>query len=154
MAGLLVWVVMSAINYISLGMGVVLAVFGIEYLLYVYMPAKSVLAFIKYVNVWNAINTGTVMRDYLNWGYRTFIVDRTISTQNMLVIGIIVFGLTGIVLNAMTRPVRDGGLAAKLMSNISTKWNFVVSKMPVFVLELYKIMWMQKGYKEMLFLHL
>ncbi len=145
MTGLVMWVIMSAIHNNSIGIAAAFAVLICSYMMYAYIPEKSVFNFLKYINIWCAVYTGEIFCRYHNWGYGAFITDTMESTALFIAAIIPVCILAAVLINGKKKPIGKASLAAKIMDKLSVTVGIGLEKLPCFFKEMYKLLISQRS---------
>lgn len=142
---LVIWIIISIVSPMSIGVGCSVAVLGGTYLLYDLIPEKSIFVFLKFINLWSGIRMGSTMGEYCNWGFGSFITDKYISTTIFMILGIFFLCIIIIINGQLIKPNYSIYILKKIAEMFSEKIGFLKTLFPIFLQEIYKIMWLQKG---------
>jgi len=143
--GMVVWFILSIIKNTSVSMLVAGLIFALEYILFAFVPANSILCFFKFINLFQLISPQYSFTHYLNWGYGTFIIDTFTSTLTVTAVLVPLSVIANTFVNGFKRPIEQVGLIEKCLVGISCQISKVVEILPTFLKEIYKILFIQKG---------
>lgn len=141
---LLAWLVMSHFSNSNSGLIFFVILFGVEYLLYRQISSKSVLRFLKYINIAAFVDAGGVLSTYGNWGNSIWIIS-VVRTQAITaaVLTVVLF-LLGFYQIVWRHPASKRSLAERLFLRFHAIVMLLLEKAPVTVKELYKMLISQK----------
>lgn len=142
---LITWSIISSVHNLSLGIMFFAVGIAIEYSLYRFLPVQSFMNLFKYVNIFSYIECKDIYISYLNLDLFGKAINVRMVIIGLLPILICIFGWYAIVVNAIKRPKESSIILSVLWNKIQRFNNFVLNKLNCFGLELYKILWVQKG---------
>lgn len=138
--GQIIYFIMQLTNTGKISYLAIIGVFGLEYILYLTIPASSALCFLKYINLTYVLMPGMAML-YENWGNNAFVTDVYGSTLLMMLILSVVFVVANNLLYVFKYEMRKN----KLVEKIQKVFQKILAKMNSFMLETYKILFLQFG---------
>lgn len=139
-AGQIIYFIMQLTNMSKISYLAILCVFGLEYILYLTIPASNAWCFFKYINLTYVLMPGMAML-YENWGNNAFVTDIYSSTALTLLVSSAVFIIANNLLYIFKYEVRK----SKLLEKIQKLFQKILAKMNSLLLELYKIFFLQFG---------
>lgn len=140
----LLWFILSLFKNPNIGIFSFLIICGVEMLLYVFIPQKSFLRMLHYMNVYYLFYPCEILR-YHNWGYSAFVVRISTSTCVLAVLILLV----SMIINGYNyerqyftgRQNRIEMLLTRCFEAVIKQFTYV----PLFIKELYKILVSQKA---------
>lgn len=142
---LLIWSLITLFNSQIFASGLFIVILAIEYLAYQYVPVTGTLGMLKYANIIQLINPMDAIVEYTNCGVGSFLLSR----QEILFFELLFFVCVGVVIiqiiSERKYPVQEFSKCRKWLDKISKRYNSLVSKLPAYGTELYKILIIQKG---------
>ena len=143
--GLLIWLILSAMENVNAAMVVVGLVLGAEYALFVAIPAQSKLNLFKYLNLFSYFFTDQLYENYLNLNLFGTPVNARRLLLAVLPVLIGVSTVAVFVVNTCKRPEKKGRFWAWLYQYFRRAVDGITSHLRGFGMELYKGLVVQKG---------
>lgn len=143
--GIMIWIILSLIKNSSVSMLITGLIFAVEYIAYALVPANSALCVFKYVNLFQLICPASSFTKYLNWGYGSFIVDTQTSTIILATVLLPICIIVNTLINGRKRPIEKVGMLENALQIVSSQIAKGVERLPVFLKEIYKVLFIQKG---------
>lgn len=142
---LLIYLMINLVNNYKIAVTLLIAVLLCEYMLYGRIQYNSTFNSLKYINVFNIIFPGGSYLMYENWGRDGFITD--ISTTTWILTAVLLAaGLMGnVIAYSLKYTIRQKSVIEAAAVKISRANQKLVSGMPLYVMEIYKTMIVQKG---------
>ncbi len=143
--GLLLWLLLTAVNHVKYTIVITAGVLVTEYSLYTFLPVQSGLNGLKYFNLFTYISLSDLYTNYLNidlFGYPFGI--RSISQLVLLPL----CGLTAavcILVHCRKNPAAGKDLLGHIGYGLNTVTDMGLHHLGLFGMELYKTLWIQKG---------
>lgn len=119
-------------------------ILGSEYLSYIFIGMKSMLALLYHMNLFQLIFPYRWMTIYFNWGIGRLVVSRFVLILVFAVVSAVVLTGTQILLNQCIRPVHAAGILERRIHRCEEGINHLTGGLPVFVQELHKLLIRQK----------
>lgn len=142
---LLIYFMINLVNNYKIAVTLLIAVLLCEYMLYGRIQYNSTFNSLKYINVFNIIFPGGSYLMYENWGRDGFITDISTTTWILTAV-LLVAGLTGnVIAYSLKYTIRQKSVIEAAAVKISQSNQKIVSGMPLYVMEIYKTMIVQKG---------
>lgn len=141
---MVMWLCLSFFTNVNNGVVLFMMVYAFEYILYTNISAKSVLRVLKYVNIASFMDMNSIFSTYRNWGY-SFVISDVFDTTYIVCIAIMAV-VSGICCYRHIRKYSAGpkGMLDRLSEYIHILIMKIMSRMPLIVLEIYKILICQK----------
>lgn len=143
--GLLLWLLLTAVNNVKYTIIVVAGVLVTEYSLYTFLPVQSGLNGLKYFNLFTYISLSDLYTNYLNidlFGYPLGI--RSISQLALLPLGVLTAAIC-ILIHCRKKPAAGKDLLGRVAYGINTVTDTGLRHLGPLGMELYKTLWIQKG---------
>ncbi|MDO5381392.1 MAG: hypothetical protein Q4F06_01550 [Eubacteriales bacterium] len=142
--GLLSFMVLSLFRNNHIGCYVLIAMFLIEYILYNSIPYKSKIVALKYFNIFQLIIPNNYFMEYKNcvlfWG----IIDEILFTVYYALMLSIILIIFTIIINNKMHPISEIEHFAKTKALYYKIKGMILIRMPLFFLELWKLLISQK----------
>ena len=138
-------VLMAATQNIKLSLIIATAFMGIEYVLFTFLPVQSALNLFKYFNVFTYISLSELYVNYLNidlFGYPFSI--RTISFGAIAPLIIVLIGVY-LLVGHKKKPMATHDYFGKYVYSANRVIDAVLTKIRLFGMECYKVLFIQKG---------
>ncbi len=143
---LLIYLMINLVNNYKAAVTLLIAVLLCEYILYGRIPYNSAFNSLKYINVFNVIFPGASYFVYENWGSNGFITDISTTTWFLTII-ILIAGVIGNVASySLKYTIRKKSVVETAIDKIGQVNQKVVARMPLYGIEVYKTMIVQKGF--------
>lgn len=149
---LCIWLVLSAIQNLTLGLLFMGGIIAIEYAFFTYLPVQSILNIFKYINLFSYINVTEVYIHYLNVSFLGMIMDIRSAVLRLLPVLIIVSSSLCIWINIKKKPKESSTILYIIYEGVQKLNNFVLCRLRLFSMELYKNLVMHKGFIVLLLL--
>ena len=143
--GLLIWLILSAMDNVNAAMVVVGLVLGAEYALFAAIPAQSKLNLFKYLNLFSYFFTDQLYENYLNLNLFGTPVNARRLLLAVLPVLIVVSMIAVFAVNTCKRPEKKGRFWAWLYQYFRRAVDGITSHLRGFGMELYKGLIVQKG---------
>lgn len=143
--GLLLWLLLAAVNNVKYMIIMAAGVLMVEYSLYFFLPVQSVLNGLKYFNLFTYINLSDLYTNYLNinlFGYPLSI--RNISQLALLPLCLLLATIC-IRVHSCKKPAAGKDMLGRVAYGINSVTDKGLRHLRLFGLELYKMLWIQKG---------
>lgn len=142
--GVCLWAFLSGFNNSNIGLYAFILLYCIEVVLNRVITAKSIFRIFKYINIKYLIDCSDVWFVYNNWGYDGIVTD--ISESTMLLLAVVcVISIIMITINSLRcNPLTKMGFIEKFLLRIYDGVIKVFAKLPVGVMELFKLVYTQK----------
>lgn len=145
----IIWLVFSIIKIPSISLLAIFGFFGLEYILYTKIELQSRLVFLKSVNIFSFFNINEFITEYRNIGFLNMTLNRIPLTIFSSLILILIISVLCLIINAKSKAVKSHGFLMRSIESIlnllSSTYHNIISKLPFSILELYKILILQKG---------
>lgn len=145
MTGIMVWLLISLSRNATIAMGIAVVLLSISYMLHNTIPIKSIWAILRTINIWSVILPADIISNYGNIGIGTFIIEKNKMLLLLNVIGGAVFSIGCILAAVHIRTVRKSGILDVISKKVYSMEQKLVTLLPQLMIELYKILWLQKG---------
>ena len=145
LVGLLLWLLLTAVNNVKYTIIVTAAVMAVEYSLYAFLPVQSALNVLKYFNVFTYISLSDLYTNYLNidiLGYPLGI--RSISQTALLPLCVILAAVC-IVIQCYKKPYTGKDLLGRVAYRLNSITDRILRRLHLSGMEIYKTLWLQKG---------
>lgn len=143
--GVLVWLVLSTVNNLSVGMLLMAVVLGIEYSLYQYLPMQSIFNVFKYLNIFSYVDLAEIYTKYQNILFLSSIKSVRGVVVDILPICIILV-VSGIFTIQVRKHPKEVSVGLHYVMNfLQYLSNSILSKLGTVGLEVYKILIVRKG---------
>lgn len=143
--GLLLWLLLIAVNNVKYTIIVAAGVLVTEYSLYTFLPVQSALNGLKYFNLFTYISLSNLYTNYLNidlFGYPLGI--RSISQLALLPLCLLL-AVICILIHCRKKPAAGKDLLGRVAYGINTVTDTGLRHLRLFGMELHKTLWIQKG---------
>ena len=143
--GLLLWLLLTAVNNVKYTIIVAAGVLVAEYSLYTFLPVQSGLNGLKYFNLFTYISLSDLYTNYLNidlFGYPLGI--RSISQLALLPLCLLLATVC-ILIHCHKKPAAGKDLLGRVAYGINTVTDMGLRHLRLFGMELHKTLWIQKG---------
>lgn len=91
--GVLIWFALSFLEQVQLCWLVTVVGLSIEYLLYTFVPAQSILSPLRYVNIFSYVFTSKIYTEYLNVNLFTYPIGKSTMLLSLLFLGAIILSV-------------------------------------------------------------
>lgn len=145
MTGIMVWLLISLSSNTTIAMVIAVALLSISYMLHNAIPIKSIWAIFRTINIWSDILPADIVSNYGNIGIGTFIIGKNEMLLLLNVIGGVVFSIGCILAAIHIRTARTSGILDAISKKVYSMGQRLVALFPQLIMELYKILWLQKG---------
>ena len=145
LVGLLLWLLLTAVNNVKYTIIVTAAVMAAEYSLYAFLPVQSALNVLKYFNVFTYISLSDLYTNYLNidiLGYPLGI--RSISQASLLPLCVVLAAVC-IVIHCCKKPSAGKDLLGRVAYRLNSITDSILRRLHLSGMEIYKTVWLQKG---------
>ena len=143
--GLLLWLLLTAVNNVKYTIIVAAGVLVAEYSLYTFLPVQSGLNGLKYFNLFTYISLSDLYTNYLNidlFGYPLGI--RSILQIALLPLCLLLAAVC-ILIHCRKKPAAGKDLLGRVAYGINTVTDMGLRHLRLFGMELHKTLWIQKG---------
>lgn len=145
MVGLAVWVILQAVNHLPLAVTAVGVLLALEYTLFCVIPDSYGIVFLRYVNLFAMVDVPKVALHYLNIN----VIGRPVQGF-LLSLGLVppLIGLlfaANQLLAAKKKPISRQNTLLSLLAHLRMPFSRSVGHLRLFGMELYKLLWLQKG---------
>lgn len=144
-AGLGVWLILSAIHNINISIVITSGIIAVEYGLFRFVSDGSILVFFKYANIFSLINPEKIIQKYLNLNCFEYPINVRNSFFIVVPILILVLGVLIIIYNERKKPISKVSVIEKLIKKIQEKLSICVEKLSILQMEIYKTVISLKG---------
>lgn len=142
---LLVWLILTAVDNTAMAMAVTGIALASEYALFAWLPVQSILNLFKYCNLFSYFFLNEVYEKYLNMNLLGFPVNSRKLLLGLLPV-LLAAGLSLVILiGARKRQEGNGRLWMRLYDRVRRGSDRVVCRLHGFGMELYKLLFVQKG---------
>ena len=124
---------------------IILITVCVEFVLYTFIGIHSRLAVLRNINIVRIIDINKVLRTYSNHGYGRLVVSDVTIIFVMFTFLLVVFLAAGIPLGAAMKPVGSRKISLKVLNFASVKIQSLLSRSPVWIKEIYKILFTCRG---------
>ena len=137
------WLILSLFSNINIGMFIYIIICAGEYLLYLFIPAKSMFRGFRYINIYYLLFPNKTF-EYYNWGYSGNIFSLRASTAGFAIVFGIVLFMINMYMNSKTYYTGKQNIIETAISVIMEAFMRLLGRMPVSCKEIYKILISQK----------
>ncbi len=145
LVGMAVWAILQSVNHLPLALCVAGVALASEYALYRFIPDSYTIVFLRYVNLFALVDVTTIALHYLNLNFFGWPVQGFLLSIFLIppLLGLL-YG-ANVLLASRKKPVSRQNSLLKLADRIRVPFSRFVSRLRLFGLELYKLLWLQKG---------
>ena len=145
LVGMAVWSILQSVNHLPLALCVAGVALASEYALYRFIPDSYTIVFLRYVNLFALVDVTTIALHYLNLNFFGWPVQGFLLSIFLIppILGLL-YG-ANVLLAARKKPISRQNSLLKLADRIRVPFSKLVSRLRLFGLELYKLLWLQKG---------
>ena len=145
LVGMAVWAILQSVNHLPLALCAAGVILAGEYALYRFIPDSYTIVFLRFVNLFALVDVAAVALHYLNLNFFGWPVQGFLLTVSLIppVLGLL-YG-ANVLLAARKKPVSRQNSLLALAERIRVPFSRFVSRLRLFGLELYKLLWLQKG---------
>ena len=145
LVGMAVWAILQSVNHLPLALCAAGIALAGEYALFRFIPDSYTIAIFRYVNLFALVDVTSIALHYLNlnlfgWPVQGFLLSIGLIPPVLALL----FG-ANVLLTAREKPVSRQNSLLALADRIRVPFSRFVSRLRLFGMELYKILWLQKG---------
>ena len=145
LVGLAVWAILQSVNHLPLAICAAGIALASEYALFRFIPDSYVIVFLRYVNLFALVDVPKIALHYLNLNFFGWPVQGFLLSLGLIPpVLALLFG-ANILLAARKKPVSRQNSLLALADRIRAPFSRLVGHLHLFGMELYKILWLQKG---------
>lgn len=141
----IIWTIFCIIRTQFLAVISVAFIGGVQFLMYHSIGEQSPMEFWKYCNVASCFDINTIVTDYKNVNVFGYAIGREELTCMLIMLVFIVGSVSCIVINGMMKPIGSIMIGAKIEKYLRSIASKIASRCNNFGIELYKILFVQKG---------
>ena len=142
---MLLWLVFSLMDNVKYTLLAGSAFLAVEYGLHRFLPQQSVFNLFKYFNVFTYITSSDLYTRYLNINVFGFPWSIRHISELAAVPLAVVLGAGCVLVQAYKRPSQGGHLLERAAYALNRLWDAFFEKLPLWGMELYKILLLQRG---------
>lgn len=145
LVGLMLYAILQAVSYLPLAFGAAGVFLAAEYSFFRFIPDSYSIVILRYVNVFALVDVPSVALKYLNLN----LFGQPIQglTLTLALLPLLLGLLTGmnVLLSVKKKPVSRQNSLVMLADRMRRPFSRAVGRLHLFGLELYKLLWLQKG---------
>lgn len=145
LVGLAVWAILQAVNHLPLAIAAAGVALAAEYSLYCFLPDSFAIVFLRYVNLFALVDVPTVALHYLNLNLFGMPVQGFLLSVGLTLPVAGALLALNILLAQRKKPVTRQNALLSLFDRIRVPCSRAVGRLHLFGLELYKVLWQQRG---------
>lgn len=145
LVGMAVWAVLQSVNHLPLAIGAACVVLAAEYSLFRFIPDSYTVVIFRYVNLFALVDTPKVALHYLNIDLFGQPVQGFLLSMGLIVPLLAALLAGNCLLARYKKPVARQNSLLGLLDRLRVPFSKAVGRLRLFGLELYKLLWLQKG---------
>lgn len=145
LAVMALWLVLFWIRNIGIGICAGIVLFGAEYVVYSGVGIQSNLCLLRYMNVFFSANLSELWERYLNVRVGESAISSAAAYCFFWIVSMTVVSVLLFLISAKRYPVGTKGVFTVLFEKAVMWVRKKMAGLPIFVWELYKVLWCQKG---------
>lgn len=143
--GLLLWLLLTAINNVKYTVVAAALALAAEYGLYTFLPVQSAFNLLKYCNLFTYISLSDLYTKYLNVDLFGFPLGIRSVSQIALLPLCLLTAAACVALHCRKKPAAGRDLLGKAAYGINSVTDRILRRLRLFGMELYKTLWIQRG---------
>lgn len=145
LVGLAIWAILQAVNHLPLAIGAAVAVLAAEYTLFRIIPDSYGIVFLRYVNLFALVDVPKIALHYLNLNFFGWPLQGFLLTLGLIppLLGMLL--LANLLLAERKKPVSRHNSLLVLFDRLRIPFSKAVGRLRLLGMELYKLLWLQKG---------
>lgn len=145
LVGLLLWLMLTAVNNVKYTVIVAAGVLAVEYSLYTFLPVQSAFNIFKYFNLFTYISLSDLYTNYLNIDIFSFPLGIRSISQLALVPLCMLLTAVCVTVHCQKKPAAGRDLLGRVAYGINSVTDRFLRRLHLFGMELHKTLWIQKG---------
>lgn len=145
LVGLAVWAILQSVNHLPLALCTAGFVLATEYALFRFIPDSYVIVFLRYVNLFALVDVPQIALHYLNLNFFGWPVQGFLLSVGLIPLMLGLLLGANVLLAARKKPVSRQNSLLAVVDRVRVPFSRFVSRLRLFGLELYKLLWLQKG---------
>lgn len=145
LVGMAVWAILQAVNHLPLALGAACIVLASEYALFRFIPDSYTIVFLRYVNLFALVDVPQIALHYLNLNLFGWPVQGFLLAIGLIPPLLAVLFAANLLLAAKKKPVSRQNSLLSWFDRLRVPFSKAVGRLRLFGMELYKILWLQKG---------
>ena len=143
--GMAVWAILQAVNYLPLALCTAGVALAAEFAMFTFIRDSFVMVVFRYVNLFALVDVPKVALHYLNLNFFGWPVQGFLLSVFLIppMLGLLFW--VNVLLASRKKPVSRQNSLLKLVDGIRVPFSRAVSRLRLFGLELFKLLWLQKG---------
>lgn len=145
LVGLAVWAILQSVNHLPLALCTAGFVLATEYALFRFIPDSYVIVFLRYVNLFALVDVPQIALHYLNLNFFGWPVQGFLLSVGLIPLMLGLLLGANVLLAARKKPVSRQNSLLAVVDRVRVPFSRFVSRLRLLGLELYKLLWLQKG---------
>ena len=143
--GLAVWAILQSVNYLPLALCTAGVALAAEFAMFTFIRDSFVMVVFRYVNLFALVDVPKVSLHYLNLNFFGWPVQGFLLSVFLIppMVGLLFW--LNVLLASRKKPVSRQNSLLKLVDGIRVPFSRAVSRLRLFGMELFKLLWLQKG---------
>ena len=143
--GLAVWAILQGVNHLPLAIGACGVVLAAEYSAFRLIPDSYAIVFLRYVNLFALVDVPTVALHYLNLNFFGYPVQGFLLTLYLVPFLLLLLFGADLLLAERKKPVSRQNSLLTLVDRSRVPFSRAAGRLRLLGMELYKLLWLQKG---------
>lgn len=143
--GVLIWFALSFLEQVQLCWMVTAAGLAVEYFLFIFIPAQSILSPLRYVNVFSYVFTSQLYTEYVNINFLSFPVGKTTLLLGLLVLAGALLSMTLVILLPKRFPFGNRNRLGKWLDLWNRAGDSLRRPLGILGFEWYKLLFLTAG---------
>lgn len=145
LVGMAVWAILQAVNHLPLALAAAGAVIAVEFTLFRFIPDSYAIVILRYVNLFAMVNVTELMLHYLNLNLFGVPVQGFLLSLGLVVPMLPVLFAGNLLLAQRKKPISRQNALLVFLDRLRVPFSKAVGRLRLLGMELYKLLWLQKG---------